>query len=74
MNFGGYGPVLKTGIIITVRGIAISAYYISKFKGAEIGPGPGEVDGIGRIIGPAPPTHRKWRKACINICKHILKF
>ena len=20
------------------------------------------------------PGHRKWRKACINICKHILKF
>ena len=21
-----------------------------------------------------PPGHRKWRKACINTCKHILKF
>ena len=21
-----------------------------------------------------PPGHRKWQKACINICKHILKF
>ena len=21
-----------------------------------------------------PPGHRKWRKACINVCKHILKF
>ena len=20
------------------------------------------------------PSHEKWRKACINICKHILKF
>ena len=23
---------------------------------------------------PHLPGHRKWRKACINICKHILKF
>ena len=23
---------------------------------------------------PHPPGHRKWRKACINTCKHILKF
>ena len=23
---------------------------------------------------PSPPGHRKWWKACINICKHILKF
>ena len=23
---------------------------------------------------PCPPGHRKWQKACINICKHILKF
>ena len=23
---------------------------------------------------PSPPGHQKWRKACINICKHILKF
>ena len=21
-----------------------------------------------------PPSHRKWWNACINICKHILKF
>ena len=20
------------------------------------------------------PSHEKWQKACINICKHILKF
>ena len=23
---------------------------------------------------PHCPSHEKWRKACINICKHILKF
>ena len=23
---------------------------------------------------PHPPSHGKWWKACINICKHILKF
>ena len=23
---------------------------------------------------PHPPGHQKWRKACINTCKHILKF
>ena len=40
----------------------------------ENGPGPGEVHGKGRVIGAAPSSHRKWRKACINTCKHILKF
>ena len=23
---------------------------------------------------PCPPSHRKWQKKCMNICKHILKF
>ena len=47
---------------------------MKNFRGAESGPGAGEVDGKVRVIGPAPPGHGKWRKACINICKHILKF
>ena len=25
-------------------------------------------------LGSSAPPPRKWRKACINICKHILKF
>ena len=45
-----------------------------KFQGHGKWPRPGEVVGKGRVAGPAHPSHQKWRKACINICKHILKF
>ena len=37
----------------------------------ESGRGPGEGNGKVRVIGPG---HGKWRKACINIFKYILKF
>ena len=64
-------PAWKTGIRISLRGTASSADYIYNFRVTENGPGPGEVHGKRRIIGPAPPGHRTWRKACINISKHI---
>ena len=48
--------VWKTGIRITLRGIAISVDYIQNFRGAESGRGPGEVDGKVRVIGPAAPV------------------
>ena len=49
-------PGWKTGISISLRGIASSADYIESFRVTENGPGPGEVHGKGSVIGPAPPV------------------
>ena len=48
--------VWKTGIRITLRGIAISVDYILNFRGVESDHGPGDVDGNVRVIGPAAPV------------------
>ena len=60
--------------MITLRGLAISTDYIYNFRGAESGRGPGEGNRKVRVIGPATPGHEMWQKACINICKHIMKL
>ena len=54
----GLSLVWKTGIRITLRGIAISADYISNFRGADCGHGLGEVGGKVRVtvIGPTTPV------------------
>ena len=49
-------PAWITGIRISLRGTASSADYIYNFRVTENGPGPGEVYGKGRIIGPTPPV------------------
>ena len=65
--------VWKTGIRITLRGIAISAiiYKISGVRKVAMGPwtwwGQQKSQGHRSRL----PGHGKWRKACINICKHI---
>ena len=52
-------PLWKTGISISLRGIAISAENILNFRAAEVGPGPAEVNGKVRVISPAPPRSSK---------------
>ena len=62
INKVGAQQVLKTGIRITVRGIAISVDYIQNFRGAESGCGPGQVDGKVRVIGHTAPVMESGRK------------
>ena len=52
-------PGWKTGISISLRGIAISAENIQNFRAAEVGHGPAEVNGKVRVISPAPPRSSK---------------
>ena len=54
--------VWKSGIRVTLRGIAISADYIENFRGAESGQRPVEVDGKVRVIGPAAPVMERGGK------------